>query len=688
VLTQLRARASSADAAWTALKSHCDGLAGGTANLPSGNAYPNFPNVGQGYQGDGYLPEVMSLGLCYQTALTTDAASAKRYAAAGDRILSAMSTDPASGGQAPSTDDGYGIRNYGVAMAFGFDWMYPDLTATTRAKVISALNSWITWYDTSGFSNQAPVGNYFAGYILAKTATAIATGPDNAGAAAYWTDVQNRMFPSLIQKSYAPGMSGGGWPEGWEYGPRAVENYALFLWAAKTGKGVDWFDQVPHVRDEAAYMAHFAWPSLKHMDDQGTIHSGVTLAPSGMAASAMAAMLTYNGSPYAPTASSYAAKLLATNHDTLDPWQSFLYVDGTRPQADYTTQSLSYFAPGPNHVAARSSWSTTATWGSFVAGTYIDSTDSGEQSYNSGAVAIVSGDQPIIANATGQLPQVAGTPGEDLVYSDSYGGGTRQLYNTFHAAGAMQAAYGPDSSTTHVTHYEDTGTFVHARGVALAQMYKPAGLVSQWTRDFAYVRPGVFVVYDRATTSASDGWISWHTQVSPTPVTTGDDTKRFDVTGGSVRMLLPRSASVTTVPIASGITRLEAHSAKGSDDWLTVVTTGATPNQVRLSNADGNVTAGSLVGVFVQSARGAVVLFNADHAAAQTTSSATYTVNQSGATDHVLFDMAPSANGYSVTATHGGAGTLVTVTAGGSFKPSTAGTLSFVVNADASVTAH
>ena len=687
VLTRLQARAAAGDPAWTALMAHCDGLVTGTANVPTANAYPNFPNVGQGYQGDGYLPEILDLGLCYQVIAPTDGATATAYGVAGDRILLAMSTPPSSGGQAPSTDSGYGIRNYGVGMAFGFDWLYPGLQASTRAGIIASLNAWVGWYDASGFSRGAPVGNYFAGYVLAKTATAIATDPDNASAAGYWSDVENRMFPTLIQSIYAPSMKGGGWPEGWEYGPRSVENYALFLWSVKTGKGIDWLSQVRHVHDEAAYLNYFSWPSLKHMDDQGTIHSGVTLTPPGKTAAAMAAILADSGDPSAATAQAFAADLQATNQDAMASWESFLYRDPAQAQSPYSAQPLSYFAPGPNHVAVRSTWQKDAVWGSFVPGTYIDSTDSGEQSYNAGAVAVVQGDQPIVVNATGQLPQMAGNAGEDVVYNDSYGSGTRRLFNTFGATGVKQGAFGPSDASTHAQGFEDNGTFVHARGVQLEQMYEPAGVMSQWTRDFAYVRPGVFVVYDRATTNAADNWVSWHTAVAPASVATPDATqKRFDVTGGSIRMLLPRSPSVTTVPIAAGITRLETHCSNQSSDFLTVITTGTTPDQVRLSTQDGNVTTGSLVGVHILAARNAVVLFNADHVVASKTSSATYQVAQSAAADHVLFDMAPS-SGYSVTATAAGAHLIVRVQGGGPLQSSPQGTLAFVVAIDGSVTA-
>src|SRR5579864_8792656 len=83
VLAQLKQRAASGDAAWKALSAHCDIDATGTVNPPTGAAYPDSPNIGQGYEGDGYVPEILALGLCYQTAAGVDVASANRWAQAG-----------------------------------------------------------------------------------------------------------------------------------------------------------------------------------------------------------------------------------------------------------------------------------------------------------------------------------------------------------------------------------------------------------------------------------------------------------------------------------------------------------------------------------------------------------------------------------------------------------------------------
>jgi hypothetical protein len=697
VLGPLQARAAANDPAWMALRAHCDALAGGTFNLPTGNAYPNSPDVGQGYEGDGYLPEILNLGLCYRVVEGTDTQAEASYGAAGAKLLMVMATPAGSGGQPPSTDDGYGIRNYGVGMATGYDWLRPALSSTQEQSVITALNSWVDWFDSNGFSKSEPIGNYFAGYLLAKTTTAIATDGDNSNAAAYWSDVQTRMWGQLAQPAYSLSMAGGGWPEGWEYGPRAVEEMAQVIWAVKTGEGVDWGSALPFAHDEAMYVRSFAWPSLLHMDDQGTIHSQARLAPSVPAARALAGILQYNGDPLAASARSYLADLIATDGEVGDLWEEFLYLDPTLPTQPYTADPLSYFASGPGQVAVRSAWEKDAVWATFAAGPYIDAPDSGEQLFNQGAVAVVQGDQPLLVNATGWLPQAGGTPGETFVYNDSWGSETRLLYNTFYVAGDTQLQVPPAMSQTQVDKFEEQGVFVHARGTHIADMYGGSVGVSQFTRDFAYVRPGTFVIYDRTTVGASaDQWLAWHTPTQPTPAKTVDATQaRFDVlaqgsTIGSVRTLLPRSATSTTVNLVSGAAwRLEMHAPTQAttQDWLTVITAGNTvPEQTRLSSSDDNVVAGALIGVHVLSTpRNAVVLFGADHAATATTSTTTYVVAQTAAADHVIFDMAPSPTGYAVTATASKGEQTVIVAPGGPFPLTSQGTLSFTVQTDGSV---
>ncbi|WP_394846669.1 hypothetical protein LZC95_04280 [Pendulispora brunnea] len=665
-----------------------------TMNPPSGTAYPSGNAVGQGYQGEEYLPPIMSLGLCYR--VTNDTAAQQNYGAAGSRLLEAMSTPAGSGGQQPSTDSGYGIRNYGVGMAFGYDWLYPALSSSTRQRVIDSLNTWIDWYDASGFSRDQPIGNYFAGYLLAKTATALATDGENSKASAYFDDVNSRLWGKLVKPAFQRSMAGGGWPEGWGYGPKAVRSVIEFLWAAKTARNLDWINEVPQARDQANYLSYFAWPSLKHMDDQGTVRAGTNIAPSASLASAIATVLGELGDAAASRARSFAADIIATNDDR-SPWQKFLYWDPSAAKAPYQDANLSYLAKGPGHVAMRSAWKADAVWGALESGTYINAPDSGEQMFNQGNLSITVGDAPVLVNGTGWIPQVAGTNGEDFVYQDSWGKKSRTLYNTFFVADSNnpynpgQAAMSPDQAQTRVERYEEGGLYTRARAADVEQMYK-GGSIKNFTRDLVYLRPGTFVLFDRTSVASgsSDQWMAFHVPAAPAIVTTAGG-KRFDVavtgSAGSVHTLLPRNANVQSVSLPGGVVRLEEHSAAGADQqWLTVINAGgAAPEQVRLSAADGNVSGGNVVGVSVLSARNQVVLFPGDAADTSTTKNARYTVRQSADADHVLVDVAPG--NYSVTASGSGGNLTVDVKQGGSLQASAQGQLCYSVSMSGEVKA-
>ncbi len=690
VLARLQQRAAANDPAWTALASRCDADATGTIETPAGDAYPDPPGIGQGYEGDAYIPEIMALGLCYQTASGVDDTSATRWAQAGARLLSAMAIPASSGGEDPSTDSGYGIRNFGVGMAVGYDWLRPALDATTKTSVQTALEAWIAWYDASGFVNNEPVANYFAGYLFAKGAAAIALEGDDANATTWWADVSTRLWTQLAQPTYGACLAGGGWPEGWQYGPLSVQNIVGLLWAANTGKGMSWWTSGSLARTEAAYVGQFAWPSRKHMDDRGTIHAQTALTPSSSTVAMMATVLGQQGDAFASSARGIANDLQAATGESIVPWQEFLFWDKDAASTPPSSLPMSYWAEGPAHVAMRSSWTTDATWASFASGPYIDAQDSGEQYFDEGSLAVATGDQPVLVNATGWLPQAAGDDGESYVYDDTWGNSTRLLNNTFYVTGAKQDSIGPDQSKTHVERYEDGGGFVRSRGAAIDQMYTPSGVVSQFIRDVAYVRPSAFVIYDRTTaTSGADQWLAWHVPGTPTQSTASDGSVRFDVpTGGTIRSLLPSGATVATTNVLSVVTRIELHASAAAQDWLTVVTTGGSPDVQRLSAADGTVTSGAVVGAhIVGSPRESVVLFPSDHAGTGNTMGADYVVTQAADADHVLFDMAPG--GYTVTATPGGSGTLaVHVGQGGSLQPTASGTLAFAVTAAGAVSAQ
>ncbi len=437
ILDGLTTRARAGDPAWVALRDSCDALAVLPVWPPTGGS--GSPRIDEGYQGSGYFDPLADLALCYRVAKLADPNRAAAYGTKGADILDKMSAPSTSPN--PLRDSGYGIRFYGVGMALGYDWLYEALSASVRQQVVDALNRWVTAFDTGGFGREHPQGNYFAGYYAAKVMAAIATEGDNPSSPAMWDDWIDRLHGQMVQPYYAANLAGGGWPEGWNYGPLGSINMTWAVLAAKTGKGVDLMRGATlfsFPSDQGRWIIHNSWPGRRDVDDRGasyarghpfplnasflTTYSGLTrmLAP---------------GDARAQELQQFAADVRAEpGQDRPTEWQEFLFWDPAAAARDYR-HSSSYVAPGMGTVLARSGWDAGATWSSFAAAPYTDYPGSGEQYYDQGGLAINRGDIPLLVNATGALirntpgtddgdsacVKATGQPCGDAIYNDNYG---------------------------------------------------------------------------------------------------------------------------------------------------------------------------------------------------------------------------------------------------------------------------
>ena len=86
-LSALAQRASAGTPEWKALRDRCNSYLTGTVEWPDGNNYPDTGSIGAGYQGDGYSPALLNVGLCYQVALVLSPSEAAQYAAKGVAAL-------------------------------------------------------------------------------------------------------------------------------------------------------------------------------------------------------------------------------------------------------------------------------------------------------------------------------------------------------------------------------------------------------------------------------------------------------------------------------------------------------------------------------------------------------------------------------------------------------------------------
>ncbi|MGN6120859.1 MAG: hypothetical protein ACTHOA_14235 [Rhodanobacter sp.] len=736
-LTALRQRAAANTPQWTALKATCDSYIGGTVAYPTGNQYPDKPNLGSGYQGESYLPALLAEGMCYQVLKSSNAAAAAPYGAKAVDILMKMSMPyPGSNGWDPCTDSGYGIRFYGVGYGLGYDWVYDLLTASQRTQIYTTANAWIAaWEKSGGCASFAydgnPIGNYYAGYFHAKAVISLATYGENPSAPAQWTDWLGNQFGARVQPYYRLHMLGGGWPEGYgNYAPLSILNMSLPAREVKTATGQDLLHaSAPYTFpvDSADYSMHFTWPSLVYFDDRDDNHSngdpsspppGTT--PVGMFQQIIGA-LSYWQSPKVAVFNQYLAAVdqATGGYSDAPAWLQFLAIDPNAPKAALSTLPLSYFAPGMNAVAARSDWTTAASWMSFRAGPYTNNPAAGHEFFDQGSLALVRGGSPLLVNAGGWLVhEPGGNADETKIFNDNYGdldgtqySGNRQLYNIFYvrsmSGSSVAQRFGQEANTTEddgvrtaVSAYEDGNGYVYMLATHLEDMYRTfsAGpAVSAWSRQVVYLRPNRFVVYDRTTEGSTgyDQYLAWHFPANPAAGSAPAGQHRFDVSYngqyvGAMTTVLPTGNKTTTVgmypgdnPIKAWQVQVRPPDTSASQRWLTVFDLSGTAAKVATASPV-TVSQGGIVGVELLASDGNAVVVSSSGAPGTALSGNLVYGVQPLSAYHVVTDLLPD-TGYTVTTSANAGLRNVNISVGGTTMSSHKGVLSFYVTTDGTV---
>ena len=603
-LTQVRQRARQRDPAWIALRSRCDAFRRDAVQWPDGTDYPDSGGIGEGYQGDGYYPALLDVGLCYQVARGIDPARAARYGALGADVLRHMS-EP-SGPHAPNTlrDSGYGVRFYATAMSIGYDWLFGALDAPLRARVAAAITRWLGDFRRAGFERSFPQGNYFAGYYAADAYAALALAGDTTTGTALRDDWLHRVQDRLVQPYYAANLAGGGWPEGWNYGPIASVNMSLPAVAARSATGTD-IVHGPHPYlfpvANPRFLLYFTWPDMTTLEDSSALYSGDN--PSAAAPwlfTTEAGILSALHDPFAPRFHSFAR---AARHAQpggqlgadWDLWENLLFWNARAAERPYTSLPRSYYARGIEMAAVRSDWSRRAVWGAFKSGPYINYPENGEEYFDKGSLSIVNGSRPLLVNANGALLRnTPGTTDGDRFYQPIYddlfsdGGRNRDIFNIFYVGRPSPWGQGNrlrrDGARTRISRFHDGRAYVVMTGTHLEDEYPQSGArtIRSWTRTVVYLRPSTFVVADRTsvTDPSIDQWLAFalggRTRAVPSGV---GGVSRYDVIShsgyaGTVDTVLPSGHRDTVGGLfgATKVTRLEVRPGAGSREqqWLTV----------------------------------------------------------------------------------------------------------------------
>jgi hypothetical protein len=701
VSSMIQQKVASNESTWVALKNKCDNYIAGGVQLPGGDSYPNG-SIGRGYMGEGYFTPLLNLGSCFQAMKSQNSSLADKYASKGIEVLMAMSSVGKSA-QNISEDSVYGIRFYGVGMALGYDWLNEKMSAPQKTQVYTALNTWISTYETKGFGRNHPQGNYYAGYYAAKALTALATEGENPQATAMWNSWLNEQHNSFVQPYYEKWLKGGGWPEGWNYGPLATMNMTWPVIAAQTAKGIDLIHNSAHPfsfpEDQGAYLMHFAWPNQKSLDDRGEMKNSENPSQTRPGLyNFVAGFLNMINSPLAPSFHSYAAAVREAVEGGRYAWEDFLFWDASAPSQNYSSQPLSLVTSGMNEVAVRSSWSSNAIWASFTSGPYINNPDSGEEFYDQGSLAITKGGTAFLVNTPGAMLRMQ--PGEknfwQNIYDENYSdNGYRSIYNIFYPGKKGQAANDPDvknpdiAPKTRLTRFSDQGSYVAFTGENIQDMYlsRDVNPVTLWNRDVVYVRPDVFVVFDHTIINTTvDQYQAFHLAKTPAEVTAPDaESHRIAVNQnsayvGSVTTLYPKNNAVKLVNVfgSNKIYRLEVRPATSDKEqyWLTVLDAAGSSADVKAERLI--VSQGDAVGAILKTTNANTVVAFAKNE----TQNFNYSIPNKK-THHIISGL--KAGTYKVAAASSGGNVTITVLPGGNISADQTGRISFVTEENSTI---
>lgn len=727
--TKARAKVTTNDPTWTALKAKCDLYLTGQVFWPDVQQYGDAQDIGSGYQGDAWMNAIMELGLAYQALKTTDPTTAKKYATKLADVLTKMSAPPGDPHFVePLTDDGFGIRFYGAGMALGYDLIYPELTPALKTRLINSMNLWVSKVESDGFEtgNEFPVGNYYAGYYMAKALVAIGTEGDNAQAPAMWTSWLNQNHLGGVQPYYTKWMAGGGWPEGWDYGPLAVFNMIAPVWAAKTGKGIDLFNYqpapYPYAHDAGQSVMEMIFPSIATMDTHGETYDAnskpVPLADPEMYTK-LAGILQVLGDPGAPQLHRFARNVRQINgHAPL--WVDFLLWDEKAPESNYANRPLSYLAKGTSMSIMRSDWTTRAVWGNILAGANVSYAGAGHEKFDKGGLTITRGSTRFLVQAHAELdgganagkydfPTAKAPHSPNNFYNDDFGDhetypdlGNATTYNIFYTKNPLrwgQHAVDPTVSKANVSKFEDGGSYVYTRSSKLEDNYwdkdrQSFNYVPYWTRDVLFLRPELFVVRDRTTVhdATIPQFMAWHFGLKPVYTAQSDNGKvdsRYDVNEGPVykgamTSLFPVGGSTNLVNLFNSgrAFRVECNppaNPAASQSWLNVLDAAASRADsytvTRMSASDGNILQGALFGTEMLSTTDAqIALFGTGSETSLVTGTIKFLANKVGESVTIA-DLTPGTF-YTLTSAPSGTKVLVTLTPGaGTLKVTAQGIL-------------
>ncbi len=464
------------------------------------------------------------------------------------------------------------------SIAVVYDWTYDQLTPAQRTRWINYANQavWNVWnyqqarwgnttYAWSGWSIDNPSNNYYYSFLKATMLLGLATRGENAQAQAWIDKFRTEKIGNQLVPTFNRDLVGGGSREGTGYGTAMKNLWQLYdWWERSTGERIATL--TPHTLASMAHMLHSMVPTLDR------------LAPTGdHARDSTATLFDYHREhllglislfPQERLSGAAKAALDASSVPRMTQYfeyfVDYLYEPPQLPATALGDLSTTYWGSGTGQLMMRSGWDTGATFSNFICGPYTES----HAHHDQGSFVVYRGNW------------LAYDANIDSASGIEQG---EQMHNLVRITqGGSTVPQREGAPRCNLLALADNAQFTYA--VAdVTPIYAGHAAVSKVQREFLFIRPSTFVVFDRVATASGTSRI-WTLNMPGTPTQSGNV---VSYASGANRLDVHRIAPAGLAATIS-TRRLEvSDSAAGQSLFLNVLGTNGSVAGAAAANGSG-----------------------------------------------------------------------------------------------------
>lgn len=409
-------------------------------------------------------------------------------------------------------DIGMSIGN----VALVYDWCHERITTKQRERWLAYSNQavWNVWnphrarwgntsHPWTGWSVDNPSNNYYYSFLRATMLLGLATHGEAPLADQWIQQFRSVKIEQQLVPLFTRELQGGGSREGTGYGTAMKNLFQLYdWWQQSTGEAIA--QRTPHTLASMAHLIHSIVPTLDRLTPTGdhARDSGAALFDYHREY-LMVLMALFPEQPLSGIARTLLEKSSVPRmRHSFMYYVDFLYNRPELQARPLTDLSTAYWGSGTGQLMTRSSWDANATYANFICGPYTESHAHRDQ----GSFVIfkgtwLAGDSNVFSHSGLEQDEEM----HNLVRFESSGSTIKQQIGTQCTLAALA----------------DTPLYTYA-AARITPVHRGQSAVVQSERDFLFIKPDTFIVFDRAVAKDSSTRRVWTLNLGGSPTIQGD----------------------------------------------------------------------------------------------------------------------------------------------------------------------